>query len=263
MFFPSDLILVAAGIVALLAVFAFLSAVLTAQRGRTATYYGVRRETQQRANRRLMLSLALLFLAGILFAGGFVMPDAGQQSALLPATPALTATVANTALASATSASNPSPTPVTEATATVAPSPQPTLAPALESPLNSPLPTIEVAASPTPAVVAPERRLVLNAIASGIDENGLPVGAGTNFQAGTPTIYIFFDYRDVPPNALLRHTWFRDGGSVYYNSTRFNQNGEGMAAIEWSPRGGFKTGLYEVRLLLGGVPQFVANFEVR
>ncbi len=214
---------------------AFLSAVLTAQRGRTAAYYSVRRETQQRANGRLIVSLALLLFAGILFAGSFMLPEQSQQAATPPATeaPALIPTTL----------------------------PHPTLAPEPTAAMSSPLPTPETA--PTPALVEPDKRLVLNVIASGIDENGQPVGAGTTFQAGTPTLYVFFDYRDVPPDALLRHTWFRDSGSVYFNSQRFNQNGAGLAAIEWSPRGGFKPGLYEVRLQLGGVPQFVANFEVR
>ena len=39
--------------------------------------------------------------------------------------------------------------------------------------------------------------------------------------------------------------------------------GSGVASISWTPDGGFEPGLYEVRVLLGNVPQFVANFEVR
>jgi hypothetical protein len=103
----------------------------------------------------------------------------------------------------------------------------------------------------------------LNAIASGIDGSGLPVGAGTQFTSGVASIYVFFSFRDVPPSALLRHSWFRDGGSVYFRSEPFGTTGAGMSYVEWAPRGGMRPGLYEVRLALGGVPQFVANFEVR
>lgn len=268
----SNLSIIAAGIIALLAVFAFFSAVLTAQRGRTAAYYSIRRETQQRANRRLMLSLALLLFAGIFFAGYFMLPRDELPVALLPATepvPTLTVDVTFTAPAASTSSAinttpsatvvSPLPTPALVPTMP----PRATLIPEPTSSLVSPLPSPALAPSDTPAVVEPNKRLVLNAIASGIDEHGQPAGVGTRFQAGTPTIYIFFDYRDVPPNALLRHTWFRDGGSVYYSSQSLNQNGAGLAAIQWSPRGGFTKGLYEVRLQLGGVPQFVANFEVK
>jgi hypothetical protein len=261
--FTSNLSLIAAGIIALLAVFAFFNAVLTAQRGRTVAYYSVRRETQQRANRRLMLSLALLLFAGALFAGYYMLPRDELPAALpQPTEPAPAPSVEvtftappATALAVEPTAALASPLPTPKLVPTAPP--RATLSPEPASSLASPLP------SPTPAVVEPNKRLVLRAIASGIDENGLPVGDGTSFQAGTPTIYVFFDYRDVPPNALLRHTWFRDGGSVYYNSQQFNQNGAGLAALQWSPRGGLKAGLYEVRIQLGGVPQFVANFEVK
>lgn len=256
----SHLSLIAAGIVALLAVFAFFNAVLTAQRGRTVAYYSVRRETQQRANRRLMLSLALLLFAGALFAGYYMLPRDEMPAALPPATvPAPTAEVAFTAPAPTAAIASPLPTPALVPTSP----PRATLIPEPTSSLTSPLPVPTSAPSPTPAVAEPNKRLVLHAIASGSDENGLPVGDGTTFQAGTPTIYIFFDYRDVPPNALLRQTWFRDGGSVFFNSQQFNRNGAGLASVQWSPRGGFKAGLYEVRIQLGGVQQFVANFEVQ
>ncbi len=104
---------------------------------------------------------------------------------------------------------------------------------------------------------------MLNAIASGIDANGAPTDVGTTFARGVETIYIFFDFHDVPPSALLRHTWFRDGGSVFFRSKRLTKNGRGTDYVSWSPPGGFQPGLYEVRIALGGVPQFVANFEVK
>jgi hypothetical protein len=111
--------------------------------------------------------------------------------------------------------------------------------------------------------VAPNKRLVLSAIASSLDDNGAPIDAGTTFTRGVESIYIFFEYRDVPPSALLRHTWFRDGGSVYFRSERLGDTSNGAGHVMWSPSGGFRAGLYEVRLQLGGVPQFVANFEVK
>jgi hypothetical protein len=148
------------------------------------------------------------------------------------------------------------PTPTVKAT----PIPEPTsslvsssAAPSQESPLPT----------PTPAIVAPNKRLVLNTIASGVDANGAPVDAGTTFTRGVKSVYVFFDFRDVPPSALLRHTWFRNGGSVYFRSVRFKKNGAGTDYVFWSPPNGFRAGLYEVRLVLGGVPQFVANFEVK
>lgn len=104
---------------------------------------------------------------------------------------------------------------------------------------------------------------MLNTIASGVDENGAPIGAGTTFTRGVPSVYIFFDYQDAPPSALLRHTWFRNGGSVYFRSERLKESGSGTGHVVFAPQGGLRAGLYEVRLQLGGVPQFVANFEVK
>ena len=209
----------------------------------------------------------MLLIAGVLFGASFMLPREG-----LPAAQSPVATPAQTSTAAATLTAPPSDTPAPTATIvmpTSTPAPAPTLTPRATlipeptSSLVSPLPSPTIEPSVTPAVVDPNKRLVLNAISSGVDENGQPAGAGTSFQAGTPTIYVFFNYRDVPPNALLRHAWFLNGGSAYFNSQRFNQNGAGLASVQWSPRGGFKPGLYEVRLQLGGVPQFVANFEVK
>ena len=137
------------------------------------------------------------------------------------------------------------------------PIPEPT------SSLIGSLPTLEPTAPPSAAQVPPDKRLVLSAVAGGIDANGAPMGVGTTFERGTETIYIFFDFQDVPPSALLRHSWFRDGGSVFFRSKRLTQNGRGTDYVSWSPPGGFQPGLYEVRVALGGVLQFVANFEVR
>jgi hypothetical protein len=116
---------------------------------------------------------------------------------------------------------------------------------------------------PTPTRPPSNQRLTLADIASGIDANGAPIGSATEFSKGMPSIYVFFDYRDVPPGALLRHTWLRDGRSVYFRNERFRRVGEGPASIFWKPPSGFAPGLYEVRVALGGVPQFVANFEVK
>ncbi len=240
---------------------------LTAQRGRTIAYYSVRREMQQRANRRLLLSLVLLLLAGALFVSYYMLPREAFPVTQPPsATPAHTVDATEASPPAESVEDNP-PAPTATLTSPIPTPPRATLIPEPTSSLVSPLLSPLSEPSATLAVVEPNKRLTLREIASGIDENGLPAGAGTDFQAGTPTIYIFFDYRDVPPNALLRQTWFHDGGSVHFDSQPFNQdgaqNGAGLAKVQWSPRGGFKAGLYEVRIQLGGVPQFVANFEVR
>ncbi len=136
----------------------------------------------------------------------------------------------------------PSPTPIPEPTSSLLPPAEPT---------------------PTPAQAAPDERLALLAIASGIGADGAPVGVTTSFSTEAKSIYIFFTYQDVPPSALLRHAWFRDGGSVFFGSKRLPARVRGQDHIFWSPSERLQPGLYEVRVSLGGVLQFVANFEVR
>jgi hypothetical protein len=130
------------------------------------------------------------------------------------------------------------------------------------SPLESALVVVEPS-TPTAAIVAPNKRLTLNVISNGVNSEGAPTGAGTAFTRGVPAVYVFFDYRAVPPSALLRHTWFRNGGSVHFGSEQFRNAGNGATYVYYAPQGGLRSGLYEVRLQLGGVPQFVANFEVK
>ncbi|MFN4292705.1 MAG: hypothetical protein ACK4JD_01075 [Thermoflexales bacterium] len=150
------------------------------------------------------------------------------------------------------------------ASATQQPTPQATPIPEPTSALSGALATLaDTPTLPSAARVVSDKRLTLNAIASSIDASGAPIGVGTTFTQGVETIYIFFDFRDVPPSALLRHSWFRNGGSIFFRSSRLGKNGQGTAYVSWSPPGGFQPGLYEVRVALGGVPQFVANFEVR
>lgn len=295
----SNLLSIAAGLIALIALLIFLNASRVARRAQRAAYYGVRRNAQRATQRRLTLSISTFALAGALMAISRALPDdtarslppadaevtrAEADETVIPAvtvfsvTPVV-ATPTNAEIAptrpaaSATQQPTPQATPIPEPTsalsgalATLAdtPTPQATPIPEPTSALSSALATpADAPTLPSAARVASDKRLTLNAIASSIDASGAPIGVGTTFTQGVETIYIFFDFRDVPPSALLRHSWFRNGGSIFFRSSRLGKNGQGTAYVSWSPPGGFQPGLYEVRVALGGVPQFVANFEVR
>jgi hypothetical protein len=67
----------------------------------------------------------------------------------------------------------------------------------------------------------------------------------------------------VPNNTLLRHTWYRNGNSVHFDSLTWTREGSGNAYVVWLPEGEIEDGLYEVRVMLGTVRQFSANFMVR
>jgi hypothetical protein len=273
----SSLFIIAAGIVTAVAILIFISAIVIARQGQKAAYYSVRRETQRAANRRLSLALGTLLAAGGMAAVGMFLP---RETAQPP--PASTHTAAAVAIAAASASPNSTPAKQQTQTSTPLPSPSPspiesplqpasavkaTLIPeptsSLISPLVSPAQAATATATAAPAIVAPNRRLVLNTITSDVDANGAPIGVGTTFTRGVPSVYIFFDYQDAPPSALLRHTWFRNGGSVYFRSERLQESGSGTGHVVYAPQGGLRAGLYEVRLQLGGVLQFVANFEVK
>ncbi len=255
-----ELLGMAAGLLALIALLIFLSAVFTARRAQRAAYYSTRRQLNRLANRQLGFSISVLMIAGLVWVVSVILPRPPAATLATAAPPTRPAAPTATATASPTAAPTPTPT-VLLPTATIEPSPTPKATPIPEptsSLLVSPSPDV-----PTPAQAAPDERLALLAIASGIGDDGTPIGEATSFSGETKTIYIFFSYQNVPPSALLRHAWFKDGGIVFFGSKRLPAQGRGQDHIFWSPPEGLQPGLYEVRVSLGGVLQFVANFEVK
>lgn len=247
---------------------------------RRAKYYSVRRDAGRLSQRRARLTLQFMLLAALLYVSSIATESLARRSAQPPrapeATPALpvqapsldqTPTLAQTKAL-------PPPTETPRATAPAArltPSPTFDLIPLL--PTSTPTPTqpaepVGVKLGETPPPLARDRNgplLMLRAISAQPPQQGLPPDNGGVFPAGTPTVYIVFDHRAIPPRAAIRHTWFRDGSSVHFGSVTLDTSEQvvGSKVISWSPEGGFVPGLYEVRVMLGSTPQFVANFEVR
>jgi hypothetical protein len=238
---PSNLMTLAAIGVLGVGVIAFLASILELRRAQTASYYGVRRAMQQNATRRMTFALICLTLAAVLWVAHFSMPDL----TLSTNQPTSTVVAAIQPTSTDLSTTTPKPTPISTSTIT----------PITETQIPQPL--------STPTLPSTTRRLTFKAIGSGVDSSGNPIGGNTTFSKTTKAIFVFFEYRDVPPSAVIRHTWFRNGGSVHYGSAQISRNGSGTASVVWQPPNGFQTGLYEVRFVLGGAPQFTANFEVK
>jgi hypothetical protein len=255
--FPTNLLTLSAMIAAVLGAVLMALGVLQARKARDGAFYGLRRDARLAANRHFGAALFVLVLAAVLYLSHFAVPDVN-----LPA-----------GLDLGTASATPVPTEITAqptAAPTVTTAPTSTRQPATALASATPVVTATVLSVETLPTLAPAtplqpgaQRLSLRAVASGIDANGLPDSEGTRFPARTQEVYIFFDFQNVPPSALVRHTWFHNSGSVYFRSDALNRNGSGVAALSWAPDGGFEPGLYEVRVLLGNVPQFVANFEIR
>ncbi len=257
-----NLLVILALVLAVIGLACLVFGISGAQRARDAAFYGTRREARLSSNRYLMIAVAALALAAASFVMRGALPDFTVER--------VWALIAERVNAPAPPADPSEPTAVAQLEATLEPTPAltPETAPEPTSVPATATPTIAALASAThtPAATVSARvdqRMQLHALASGISSTGEPVDARTRFESRTRTIHVFFTYHDVPPSASIRHTWFHNGGSAYFGNDMLDRFGSGVASISWTPDGGFEPGLYEVRVLLGNVPQFVANFEVR
>jgi hypothetical protein len=287
-----------AGVFLLVALIFLLFSIIRLRRSRSAAYYATRRLDLQSGLRRFAVSAGFGIAALALGVGSLFIPVDDETlmresqrvyknlvaQIFLP-TPAPAPTLMPTMTASAI--------PPT-ATATVQPSATPTIAPtvapippatatyiALTSPITptatsivTRVPTATVALSATAAVtgtpaeaqtVQPKQlRLRLMEIASGIDIAAVkPLNAGSEFSRTVHSIYIFFEFRDVPKASLIQHTWYREGANVHFEREVWSLGGKGTGYIGWSPPEGFAPGLYEVRVLIDNEQQFVANFMIK
>jgi hypothetical protein len=236
-------LLIAAALCAASAVLVLTTALSLLHRAQNAAFYGLRQDARKAAGQRLVVTTLLAALAGGTLASQWMLPAPLLSTPLLPFGGAVLV--------------DPTLTPeAIEADPTAQPAPTPTDIP------NTPQPTS--VADTDPSLPDANKRLTFHAIAKGITDAGMPSEAASRFSTRTGTIYVFYNYHDVPPRAMIRHTWFHNGGSAHFENIEFDGKfGEGVGAVAWSPDGGFEPGLYEVRIVLGNVPQFVANFEIR
>ena len=242
----AEFLRIAALILGITAALLFIRAVIGARRSQRAAYYSTRREASRIAFRYLSISLVSAIIAGGMVAVSFFLPSQTRPDTQQPV-----AIIAMTV------------TPVAQPTVYILPTTAPTAAPITPAPTVTPRVSMTRMMTSTKLPAANGKYLSLLAISNAIDASGQPISATAEFTKGVPTIYVFFDYNDAPQGALMRQTWFLNGGSVHFDSTSWSRVGSGTAHISWSPTQGFEVGLYEVRVLLGDNRQFSANFEVR
>ncbi|MCS7059540.1 MAG: hypothetical protein RMN25_00075 [Anaerolineae bacterium] len=271
---PRDSLSGIAIVIAALAVIVLMAAIRKARHAQRAAYYVTRRHAQNTANQQLLWSIGLFLIAAGVFIVAQIMPQPLPENALT-ARSDMTAAVLTTVTFSTPQPSptmNSLPKPVSASQTAPSIEGRPTDAPPSPPPLPTPIPTqttveesATAASSHTDTTAPPVegKHLMLRAIAGGADASGLPINPSSEFQAGIPSIYIFFDFQNVPVGQRLRHNWFRNGGSVFFESFPWERSGSGNAFIEWAPARGFDVGLYEVRVFLEDELQFVANFEVK
>jgi hypothetical protein len=237
-------------IVSIVAAILFVRAITGGRKGRNAAYYSMRREAQRAANRTLSTSATLVVIAIGLVITSAVIPGEAPEP---PPPPVIAAAATDT--------------PSAQPTVYIVPTSTPTRIPVMNTPEPSPTlrPTaarIVMPTRPSNADLA-DKRLALRAICSQVDSGSAPLSPTTEFTRGVPTVYVFFDYHDVVSGTLVRHAWYKDGNSLHVDDAPWERIGAGSTYVSWSPGGGFEPGLYEVRVLLGNVKQFSANFMVK
>ncbi len=276
------MLMIAAGSIAALAVIVFMVGLVGSQRGEKAIYYAARRAAHRTASRLYSWSLWCLGLAVALFIASRVLPTENLPTALPPPITPISAAstpVANTATSIPTTESpvppteQPAPTPIPasdSATPIVTASSLPTkvilaIATPTLAPEDVPLTVVPIITAVRPIVItvlASDKPLTLRAVSSSPTGNGQS-SSTTEFGNGIPTVYVIFDYRNIPRGTILGQVWLRNGASVSASTAKFAKPGAGTDMISWTPKGGFTPGLYEVRIMLANTPQFTANFLVK
>ncbi len=238
------------------AAFFFLRALARARLSRTATYYASRREAAHASNRDLGHFAAIAVIATVLGVLSFIWPS---EVPVRPSEqPVIIIQPASTPSAMPKVYIVPTSTPVKPA---VQPTVPHTSVPHTPTPPTTPIRLIT--ATQRVAADTSGRHLTLTAISSAVSPTGQPINPTTEFSKGVPTVYVFYKYRDVAQGTLVRETWLRDGSSVYFDSSTWSRPGMGDTYLSWAPKNGFDAGLYEVRVVLGDIKQFSANFVVR
>jgi len=221
----------------------------------------------------VVLTMALLWnLSGV---GGWVKEQMSPWlSALIPPTPApisisesplaaptgavtITPQFTATAAFAPTSVSVTSPVRIISATTT-------TIVPIEATATRAPrTPTVQV--SPTasaPASGAPFGNLI---VAAGIDANNRPVSPGTTFSAARRPLYVFFEYRNMSPQATWGHIWLREGQELSRVEENWpaNWGSAGRAWVYYTPEVSYLPGTYEVQLLVNGQVVATTTFTIK
>ncbi len=255
-----------------LALLLFLISLQQLRRGRTGSYWRLRRDAGQRGGQLFLLSVALFGIAMALaiFSGLADLayqriksalensnPDAVHGIAL--STPTYPVFMTNTPTATVTPTLTLSPTPQPEtATPTITISPIPS-----DMPPASLTPTITATASatfesilflvPPTSAVQPlaNARIDLTAAALDIAADGSPSNAGDQFPANTKRVFFFFDYANMTPGVTWTRILYREGIPIQGQSYEWSLPSSGTGYFFFGSQDGYPAGNYEVRLFLG------------
>jgi len=229
------------------------------RKSRQGSYYGSRRAALRKAQYWGVGAISMLTIALVLL---ILQPSpAPSVSVELNVTPTLTPTRIPTLTPAPTETASPSPT----RRATATPPFIPTFTPEVLPP--------EPAMSPLPSAIParPDARIAVMALAVERDEDDRPVDPGVQFKPGLHSVYAFFEYGEMETGYATTFAWYAESGEYIdscletwvWGVPADRQWGErGAAYLECSPRGGWQTGLYELRVFVDTQLQSVARFEI-
>lgn len=250
----------------------FLISLYQLRRGRTGTYWRVRREAGQRGGQLFLGSIALTIVAVALavFSGladvaykqvrdflnrdsdapvGVSLPSATPTSRL---TSAPTSTVTSTATQTPPATQTPLPSFTPSAEPSETPLPTATLVPS-ETPTPQPTAQDILQITPRSGGRQPGENAALEIMtaATNILEDETPVGAGDRFEAGIRRIYILFNYRQMQSGVYWTRILYRDGQPIQGQSYLWSLGASGSTYFFFGNESGYPSGDYEVRLFLG------------
>ncbi len=261
----------------------FLIAVYLLRRGRTGSYWRLRREAGQRGGQILLASVALfaVAIALALFSGladvaytqlrNFLNRDSDVPKGV--SLPSATPTSRLTSTPTATNTTTPTNTPPD--TATPLPSLTPSLLPsATATPTETPLPSLTPTPIPTAQdvlLITPQvggrtpsenASLTITTVASGILPDQTPVQPGDHFEAGIRRVYVLFNYRQMDSGVSWTRILYRNGQPIQGQSYLWSLDTSGSTHFFFGNEDGYSAGDYEVRLFLGADEITRFAFEV-
>ncbi len=256
----------------ILALLLFLVSLQQLRRGRTGSYWRLRREAGQRGGQLFLISLALfvLAIAIAIFSGLGDLAYQRLRQALESNNPDI---VHGVALSSATVSAPASPTPTTTKTPspTLTRTPQPNTATPSSTPLPTststpsttytptvtltPSATFEVTLAvtlPTSAVqVASTAGVDITSAALDVASDGTGVNPGNSFAAGAKRLYFFIQFHDMTPGVTLTRVLYREGIPVQAQTSLWSMDAAGSSYFFFGSEAGYPVGAYEIKLFAG------------
>lgn len=236
-------ILLVVAILSIIAALAMLlQVVINFRESRTAPYHTIRRNAVRRAMRQFGFTIAFAAVA----VGVFIIRQNASGSIDFPAIALGDAEPTATA------------TQIPDLPPTITPQPEPSITPAASATV-----TPTMALVPTNTAEPQTIRVNIYEVSTGITNNLLPAGAGTQFEAGLTRIYYWVEYEQMQDGNQWRQVLLVNGETILDDELAWEQGEEGTAYYFLDAPDGWPAGNYEIRVFTGDQLNDAARFSLR